>query len=495
MNKNYKLQTKLILSFTILASFIIGLISISVNFGIEKEFKNYVIEKHNEKVDILINNLIYSYETSDGFNISDIEHLGVEAIEQGLIIDIVDSNHESIWSALDHNAGLCESMISNVRDNMFDHYSDWSGDYTEETFPLISNHITFAGLTIGYLGPYYFNEEELFFLNVINKILIAVGIIALVLSIFIGYLISRSITKPMYSIIAHLNKIHSDKESLSIPIKTGAREIQQLSESALSLEKRIIEQQQLRKQLTQDMAHELKTPLSVVQGLLEAMIDGIFEATYARLTSCHEEILRIKSLITEVECLSIAENNNLSLNYVPSNLLNVLDDIRLFQATRLNSQNQRLNISVLDPTYNKLLAQYPCDPTKLKQVFINLIDNSIKYAGDNAIIDIALEISSNNTLLITYSDNGIGIPDKDLPYIFERFYRVDTSRTGHNGLGIGLTLVKSIIEKHQGTIQIKDCDQGTTFVITIPYTKTSNLKQKSHLQSNHFNVDPMSRTL
>lgn len=469
MNRSYKLQTKLILSFTILAGFIIGLISISVNFGIENEFKNYVIEKHNEKVYTLINNLIYSYEASEGFNLNDIEHLGVESIEQGLIIDIKNNEHVSIWSALEHNAGLCESMISNVSENMFDHYSDWNGNYTEETFPLISDNTTFAEVTIGYLGPYYFNEQELFFLTVINKILIVVGIIALILSIFIGFLIARSITKPMHNIITQLNQIQTDKKTLSVPIQTGSVEIQLLYNSTLSLEKRIMEQEQLRKQLTQDMAHELKTPLSAVQGILEAMIDGIFEITDTRLISCHEEIMRIKSLIIEVESLSIAENNNLSLSYIPTDIASIIDDIHLHQANRLNANNQKINLRVLNSINKELLANYPCDPTKLKQVFINLVDNSIKYAGKDTSINITLDIKSDKSLVVNYSDNGMGIPTKDIPYVFERFYRVDSSRTGHNGLGIGLTLVKSIVEKHQGTIQIESSNPGTTFVITIPY--------------------------
>lgn len=468
-----KMQYRLILSYFTLTLIIIGLISFLVNSSVKKGFENYIIEEHRQLVTEITKNVEQSHSAS-GFDLHDIEHLGIEAIEKGLIISIYDSSDTVVWSAMEHNAGLCESMITNIRENMFDHYSNWDGNYTEDTYALISDGHKIGKINIGYLGPFYFNEEELYFLSSINQILIFVGLFSLLIAGIIGTLISRGLTKPMAGIVHHLNHIHDPSES-SIPdnlIKTT--EIHDLYEASRKLEMRIMEQEQLRKQLTQDMAHELKTPLTTIQGQLEAMIDGIFPLTKERLESSHEEILRIKSLITDIESLSVIENNNTALSVSTFDLYELIKEVMTEFENALLYHDISYKIDYTSPKYKKHYTHFSGDANKLKQVFINLTSNAIKYAGRSTAIHILLD-HENDMLNVHYQDNGKGIPEKDLPYIFERFYRVDPSRTGHHGLGIGLTLVRSIVERHSGKINLESTfGQGTHFTIMLPLLEVLN---------------------
>ena len=359
-------------------------------------------------------------------------------------------------------------MITNIRENMFDYYSSWEGNYTEDSYTLYDNSSIIGIIKVGYLGPFYFNEEELYFLSSINQILVYVGLFSLLIAILIGTIISRGLTKPISGIIHHLNHIHEPIEAdmpLSI-MKTT--EISDLYEASKNLEQRIKEQEQLRKQLTQDMAHELKTPLTTIQGQLEAMIDGIFPLTKNRLESSDEEILRIKSLITDIEGLSILENSNTQLNLQSFNLYELILNVLSEFSSDLSHEKMTFCINYTSPKYEKYFSHFNGDSNKLKQLFINLTSNAIKYAGQFSQISVLLDYEDHH-LKIHYSDNGKGISEKDAPYIFERFYRADPSRTGHNGLGIGLTLVKSIVEKHKGSITL-DYTPGSRahFVITLP---------------------------
>ena len=176
-------------------------------------------------------------------------------------------------------------------------------------------------------------------------------------------------------------------------------------------------------------------------------------------------------MITEIESLSIIENSNTTLDVHLFNLETLIKTVlHDFEADLLAHQMDasiEYSESYQSESYQKCYG----DPYKLKQAFINLISNAIKYAGDNTTIKVALgnDVGGFN---IKFMDNGKGINDKDVPCIFERFYKADPSRTGHNGLGIGLTLVRSILQKHGGSIEYDETAKpGTHFTLVIPQKK------------------------
>lgn len=457
----YQLKHKLILSYVLLSLTIVSLISYFTNFITQKEFQNYVINNQENITNNLLMELSDLYAINNLFDTTTLEPIGIRAIEQGLIISIMDIDGSIIWSAMEHNSGLCETMISNVRENMFSYNASWNGDYVEKDFQINSNDKIVGTLVTGYLGPFYFKDDELLFLNTLNKILIFIAIGSFLIALIIGVIMAKSITSPITKVISRLNRIQTDNATNNLILNTNIIEIQKLYDSTLSLEKRISHQEILRKQLSQDIAHELRTPLTAVQGHMEAMIDGIWDISVERLTSSYDEIIRIKNLIQRIEDLARVENENLVLHTEFFSLSSLLDDIIKTFCNELDKNNM-----TIDYESNNLMVK--ADKEKLRQVFYNLLSNSIEYAGVNSSIFISSTSDAKNTI-INFSDNGVGIFAKDSSYIFERFYRADPSRSKNKGLGIGLTISRAIMQAHQGSITINPkVNQGTQFIIKLP---------------------------
>ncbi|MNT17843.1 Signal transduction histidine-protein kinase BaeS [compost metagenome] len=218
-------------------------------------------------------------------------------------------------------------------------------------------------------------------------------------------------------------------------------------------------QENLRNRLTSDVAHELRTPLTIVRTHLEAMIDGVWEITNERLISCNNELKRITLIVEDLE--KIAEIENIILNKTKFNINDLIIDItNTFETELMNKQI----VLKKDLKASNIVA----DKDKIGQVIINLISNAIKYSKNNSIINIRT-LEENNKTIIEISDNGIGISEDDLPYIFDRFYRVDKSRNrSTGGSGIGLSIAKTILDAHNSEIIVKsEFGVGSDFIIKI----------------------------
>jgi len=240
------------------------------------------------------------------------------------------------------------------------------------------------------------------------------------------------------------------------------RETAQLIETINNLAETLEKQEALRRRLTADVAHELRTPLATLQSHMEAMIDGIWEPDRERLKSCHEEIVRINRLVGDLEKLAHYESENLILirtNFDISELIG-----RIIKNFENDFANKGIDIRF---TGEKEILY--ADKDKISQVMVNLLSNALKYTSEGGKVEVRVK-GSDETAEITVRDTGKGIPPEDLPHIFERFYRADKSRnrlTG--GAGIGLTIAKAIIDAHKGNIQVRSkVDEGTEFVILLP---------------------------
>ena len=222
-------------------------------------------------------------------------------------------------------------------------------------------------------------------------------------------------------------------------------------------------QEKLRRQLSADVAHELRTPLASLQSHLEAMIDGVWPADEAHLTSCHQEVIRLTRLVSGLETLAEYETDQMRLNKDRISMKNLISDTLKMMRPSADKKGVRLIPQIED-------ISLEIDGDKIKQVFINLISNSLKYTPEGGEVTISSSLADKG-FYITIEDTGIGIPPEDLPFIFERFYRVDKSRNRINGgSGIGLTIVKEIIEAHNGSVDVESIPGiSTKFIITLPF--------------------------
>lgn len=456
------LRTRMSLSYVSVALISVLLIMVLTNVLLEKNFKEYVIANQEVKNKEEVSLISQQYMNGGTWNIDVVENIGVNALEQGMIIKVSDMNGKVVWDATVHNNGMCLQMIEHMAHNMNSRYPNWQGGYVENKYPVMKDLQEVGTVQIGYYGPYYYNDSDLAFINTLNKLLLIVGIFSMFLSLLIGTLMARRLSRPISKVIATARMISKGDYGDRANVQSNTKEISQLSETINDLAGTLEKQEVLRKRLTADVAHELRTPLATLQGHMEAMIDGIWKPDTDRLRSCHDEIMRINRMVGDLEKLAKYEGENLILSK------NSFDVSELIQHIIQNFQKDFLSKNIEIKFTGQEEIMY-ADRDKISQVMVNLLSNAFKYTPENGTVTVDVKGAEDITEIIV-KDTGNGIPPEDLPYIFERFYRADKSRNRMTGgAGIGLTITRAIVEAHKGKIQVlSTLNAGTEFVISIP---------------------------
>lgn len=458
-----KLRTRLTLSYALSALVLVLLITVLTNTLLERQFRSYIIrQQENRNLDI-VQMVSRQYDPATGvWDHNSIGNIGVNALEQGLILKVTDSSGSSVWSATVHNSGLCATMIKHMSENMSSRYPNFKGSYTVKKYPLKQGSRLIGQAEIGYYGPYFLNDTDLAFINTLNKLLAAAGLLSLILAFVLGAFTAKRISAPIAEAIETARDIargHFKRRTRSL---SHTVEIDELSTTIDDLAQSLDQQEKLRKRLTSDVAHELRTPLTTLQTHIEAMIDGVWEADSARLSSCHEEIMRINRMVGDLEKLARFESEGLVLNRENFDLNELAGQIIGNHRALFDKQGLTLDFS-------GETAPIFADRDKIAQVMINLLSNAVKYTGQGGSVTVGVEEKGGYGLLIV-KDTGIGIALEDLPFIFERFYRADPSRhRATGGAGIGLAIVKAIVVAHGGEISVESQPgEGTRFIVTLP---------------------------
>ncbi len=458
----FTLRSRLTLSYIFIVVVVVGLTSLAANMGLKRQFENYVIQRREKQTTEIIDLIKMKYENERTWNTGYLEIIGMNALQNGMVIVIKDNKKQKVWSAYEHNNGLCQAMIMDMRANMYSYSDKWNGEYQEKTYPIVLDDLQIGTLTTGFVGPYYFNDEELIFIKALNSLFLITGVCSLAIAFALGIFMSVRISNPLNKIARKALSLSEGKYKERLEDVSHTKEIEILIETINELSDALEHKDKLRNQLTQDVAHELKTPLTCVQGHMEAMLDGIWAMDKERLTSCYEEIIRIKKLIGSIENLSGVENENVLLYKEEFDLTRLI--VRL-----LNNYESDFLLKNIKVNYQEEPILIHADQDKMSQVFHNLLSNALKYTGEDGEITIKTEKEDNN-IFVRIKDTGIGIDEADLPHIFERFFRADKSRNRQTGgAGVGLTITRAIIEAHEGTIDVTSkYGQGTEFIIRLP---------------------------
>lgn len=456
------LRTKLSLSYVLVTMVCVLLISIITNFLLEKHFSEYILENQERKNKEIASLVNQQYQSASGWDESMLENIGIYALERGMIVKVSDASGKVLWDAAVHNSGLCEQMIAHMAHNMSSRYPNWKGGYVKNEYPVTYNLNRIGTVEIGYYGPYYFNDSDLAFINTLNRLLMAVGIFSLFFSLIIGAIMAKRLSTPISKVIGTARMIARGYFGDRAHEESSTKEISQLNEAINNLAMTLENQEALRKRLTADVAHELRTPLATLQSHMEAMIDGIWKPDTDRLKSCHEEIMRINRMVGDLEKLAKYESENMLLNREKFDISELIGHIvKNFEPEFLNK-----GVTIQFAGDKEWIF---ADRDKMSQVMVNLISNALKYTPSGGAVEVSLQREAGVTE-IHVKDTGDGIPPEDLPHIFERFYRADKSRnrlTG--GAGIGLTIARSIVEAHKGHIKVKsELNQGTEFTVCLP---------------------------
>lgn len=463
-SKLKSINSKLIISFTLIMIATILSIKLFVNTIFKDSFEKYVDDSNKVEVNHLIEFDLKNLYTNESWNTEFIENLGIEAIRKGIAIEIYDKNDNKVWSVFEDEKVLSDKTLNDISKNMKSIEKQWD-NYFEELKVDINDDESNILVGYAYIGHYastYYMENDVEFFNAINRIIIIIGVISISSIIIISIIISRSIAKPISKVSKMTKYIGEGNYKNKLNYKSNIMEIDDLINSINKLSNELNDQENLRKQLTGDIAHELRTPLTSIKGHLDAIIVGIWEPTNERLNSINEEVKRITNLVDELRKLAKFDSGKDNLNKEIVNLKNYIKSIAY------NYEGKALEKNIVIK-YQLENIEALIDKEKFAQVIINILSNAIKYNNGNNAIYIKV-FKKNNSINISIKDSGIGIPKSEYKNIFERFYRLDKSRgANEKGAGVGLTIAKSIVNAHGGEIEVySEINKGSEFIISLP---------------------------
>ncbi len=453
-----KLSKKLTLSFNFSILVCIIIISIISNLMINNRFENYLAGEQQSKLQKICDEINALYN-KNGYKLYQREINSYASLEN-VYIEIRDLNDNILYTSSNRN-GM--GGMGGMHRQMMRMHNIPEGNYVEMSCPLLEENKEVGKLIIGYIDNSYLTESAIIFKDTLTKSFFLSAVFTIFFGIGTSIILSRSLTTPLIAIrntAVEIRKGNLDKRS---NVNTNTTEIVELSNSINYLGETLAKQENIRKKYASDISHELRTPLATLKSHLEAIMDGIWEPSQEHLDVLMKEIDRLSSLVDDLKDSFRSEELELVLNKTKFNMSKELNSIITTFIPLYFKEGFSIKTSIEDN------IEIIMDRDKLKQIMYNLLSNSIKYLDVNGKVFVSL-IKEKNNAIIKVKDNGIGIEEKDLPYVFDRFYRSDNSRNKNTGgTGLGLSIVKSIVEAHDGTIDIESIyGQGTEFTIVLP---------------------------
>ncbi|MBN1247701.1 MAG: HAMP domain-containing protein [Anaerolineae bacterium] len=331
------------------------------------------------------------------------------------------------------------------------------------------------GEVVGYLyfenlmGPWRPDTPEGDFLERIQRAILLSAITAGAAALVASVILARTLTQPIRKLTEATHAVANGDLGRQVRIDQQD-EIGDLAAAFNQMSADLARTNRLRRQMTADIAHDLRTPLTVLLGYTEGLADGKLQGTPATYATMHREAQHLNRLISDLRLLSLADAGELPLNrcqVAPTVLLERAAAAHSVQAAELG-----IGLAVEAP------AQLPAvlvDPERMAQVLNNLVTNALRYTPPGGTITLGAT-RDKRCINLSVSDTGTGIAPQDLPLVFERFYRTDPSRTQTSGeSGLGLAIVKSLVEAHDGTVRVSsEAGSGTTFTVALPIPPPSH---------------------
>ena len=443
------LRCKFLLLFILISA--IALSSAFVLRGfIMRDFARYLDGESQDRIQRVVALLEGGYERNNGWKPDAVASDLAWALQLGIEVHLFDSASHLVLDS--------EQAVSRVPPLMRKRILDATG---YEPLMVMGDSLSYPlylrGEEIGSLEARVLDQvKEDYFVRSSNRVLLASVTILGLVSILAGIFASRKLARPLLELVDASGDIAGGNLSRRVS-NTGHDEIGRLSQSFNSMAHTLEAQEKLRRTLLSNAAHELRTPLAIISGELEGMLDGVLPTDRDALQSLHDEARRLTAILDGVDEMSRAEASILSLHVETFELKGYLTGI-VTRFERLCADKHAALL--LDcPDALKITA----DPDRLCQIIINLISNSIKSITQGGRVSIVASVNGTQ-ISLDISDSGCGIPEKDLPHIFERFYK------GKNGgLGLGLAIVQELVTAHGGTISVmSSVTSGTTFCLLLP---------------------------
>lgn len=320
-----------------------------------------------------------------------------------------------------------------------------------------------VGRLISGRGDFGLSLEGEAFLGQMNRSLILGALGGLVVAAMLGLVLARTLTRPLKELTEASRAVAAGNPPLEVSVRSQD-ELGELAMAFNQMSSDLQHAQMLRRQMTADIAHELRTPLSVILAHAEAIQDGVMAADDEVLAVIQDEAARLNNLVEDLRTLSLADTGELQVIRGPLNPMAILE--KAASAQMLRAQQREIKLEVI-PGSN--LPEINADPDRMAQVFGNLLDNAIRYTPKGGRIVLAAEKMEKGVRL-SVQDNGPGVAPEEMPLLFHRFYRADKSRQREEGgSGLGLAIAKSIVERHGGKITAASRPgEGMKFIVELP---------------------------
>ena len=308
------------------------------------------------------------------------------------------------------------------------------------------------------LGP----REILFESRFRNAIWGGTGI-AVLLGLLVTLWLTRRLVRPITDLTVAARVIARGGTPPAVPVR-GQDEVAELARAFNRMTERLAADEEQRRRLFAGVAHELRTPLSVIQGTLEGVLDRVIEPTPERIATLHSQTLLLARLITDLRDLSLAQAGQLQLS------LKKIDAGRVVRETleAVSPLAEERGVALRTDVPQRL-PRIDADPDRLRQIVQNLVENAVRFTPQGGEVRVAMG-EDDVGVRLQVSDTGVGIAAADLPHIFRHFYRADQSRArSSGGTGLGLAIVKSLVEAHGGRVSVDSAvGSGSTFTVTFP---------------------------
>ncbi len=302
----------------------------------------------------------------------------------------------------------------------------------------------------------------------LNTSLVLTGILAAMVGVVLVFFMSRRILTPVRELSEATSSLSKGDLSQRVA-STGNDEVGQLGTRFNSMAEALEQAEQVRQNLMADVAHELRTPVSNIQGYLEAVKDGLLSPDDETVDTLFQQTRQLAHLVEDLRLLALAEAGALSLNRQPDSLREVLHDA--VEAVQPRAKARDIDVSLVVPTDLPLVH---IDRTRITQVVDNLVDNAITHTPDGGTVTVKAQVVDSELARVSITDTGPGIAQEDLQHIFDRFYRTDPSRArSTGGAGLGLSIAKHLVEAHGGAIYVESTvGEGSTFIFELPLTSS-----------------------
>jgi len=435
-----KLTTKLILAFLFLGLSSVGLVALVVRVSANREFDKFIGEKYQDELSDQLEDYYQQYGTWEG-----VENLYSHEGERPLSFSITDPNGVILVPGFEHRAGDKVSPQEFLSGKKIEDKDDHAIGYVVLNTPPERNPL----------------EEE--FIHRINGYIFISAAGAALFALALGALLSRAVTRPLVELTKATRALGIDNFEQRVPVRSKD-EIGELAAAFNKMNEDLARSFNLRKQMTADIAHELRAPLSLIMGHAEGVHDGVLQPTRENFEIIREEAERLEKLVNDLRTLSLADAGKLSVEFQRVEMNEFIRDMqKRYAATYDNKQVELAFTSALKALYANI------DTSRLGQALNNILDNALRYTPQGGRVCMALS-ESKGGMELNIQDSGAGVDAEEAKRLFDRFYRVDEARNRDDGgSGLGLAITKSIIEMHGGNILAESQKgQGLKIIIRLP---------------------------